>query len=236
MNIIKGCFKTLWLVVFLGLPASTQANCEKSVNVQLCAQQICASYRRQRPMPVIFQACMKGCEAAHRQKSSANCNSACSRLPTPRPTTTNACTQGCYIMRDRFQTCLSGQSQIKADGVVEGTKSPKPEIPDDDLSTKRRLAVEKEAAEAAQAKALEEAEKQSTKQDALEAEKRQIEEEKRAIEAAAAAAAKAAVENQAAEEQKNENDTAERAAAEAEAIAEAAALAEKSAERSDEAQ
>ena len=70
-----------------------------------CKSQICGSFRRARPMPTIYNACMTGCRVAIRGKQNANCHGACASQPTPRPTTTNACQSGCFAMRDMFRSC-----------------------------------------------------------------------------------------------------------------------------------
>ena len=84
--------------------ADVTAECQVGKRSE-CNSQVCGRYRRTRPMPTVYNACMQGCQGAIRGKQNANCHGVCSNQPTPRPTTTNACQAGCFTMRDMFRTC-----------------------------------------------------------------------------------------------------------------------------------
>ena len=116
------------LIVCVSFLASVDAGCDNKIKKTLCRTSICGRYRRQRPMPLIFQSCTLGCEAAYNQKSNVNCHAVCSRTPTPRPTTTNACQAGCYSMQDRFQSCFAVENvetmqQASSVDVSENTEN-----------------------------------------------------------------------------------------------------------------
>ena len=131
-----------------------------------CQAQVCGRFRRQRPMPTVYNACMTGCRAAINAKQSVNCHGMCQSQPTPRPTTTNACQAGCFAMRDMFRSCpadIPEPAAPKAETVEEkvvldnAEKNAKPDAAAAAAAAeeeKRRLDAEKAAAEES-AKAVE---------------------------------------------------------------------------------
>jgi hypothetical protein len=134
---------------------NVQAACSVGTNNE-CQAQVCGRFRRNRPMPTIYNACMTGCRAAINAKQNVNCHGICGSQPTPRPTTTNACQAGCFAMRDMFRSCpadIPEPAAPKAETVKEevvldnAEQKAKAEAAAATAEEKRRLDAEKAAEE-----------------------------------------------------------------------------------------
>merc|ERR1719390_15056 len=97
---------TLTLAVLSSaVPALSKVSC-KDPGPSACKQQ-CSAYRKQRPAPRMFNACLTGCNAG--RSIHANCGAACKNQPLPRPTTGQICSQQCSAMNLRIRNCLNQQ-------------------------------------------------------------------------------------------------------------------------------
>merc|ERR1719174_2226200 len=107
---------TLTLAVLSSaVPALSKVSC-KDPGPSACKQQ-CSAYRKQRPAPRMFNACLAGCNAG--RSVHANCGAACKNQPLPRPTTGQICSQQCSAMNLRIRNCLNQQHrQEKAEKEV----------------------------------------------------------------------------------------------------------------------
>ena len=105
---------TLALAALSGAPVASAVACQNP-GPSACKKQ-CGPYRKQRPAPRMFNACLAGCNAG--RAVHANCGAACKNQPLPRPTTSQICSQQCSAMNRRVRSCLNALHQEEKEAAA----------------------------------------------------------------------------------------------------------------------